>query len=88
MEEEKEAPQIIITKSTKSTGISLLLTFLFGPLGMLYANVLHAIIMMVLAVIIAFVTFGLGSLLTWPISMIWGYLDVKSYNKKLMQGKV
>lgn len=55
---------------------------------MLYANVLHAIIMMVLAVIIAFVTFGLGSLLTWPISMIWGYLDVKSYNKKLMQGKV
>ena len=87
MEQQNERPQVVVTKSTKSAGISLLLTFLFGPLGMLYANILHGIIMIVLAFIIGFVTFGLGSLITWPISMIWGYIDVKSYNKKLLQGK-
>lgn len=87
MEQQNERPQVVVTKSTKSAGISLLLTFLFGPLGMLYANIMHAIIMIVLAFIIGFVTFGLGSLITWPISMIWGYIDVKSYNKKLLQGK-
>lgn len=55
---------------------------------MLYGNVVHAIIMIVLALIIGIVTLGFGALITWPISMIWGYLDISSYNRKLMQGKI
>lgn len=81
-------PQVVISRSPKSHGIGLLLTFLFGPLGMLYANVVHAIIMIVLAFIIGVITLGFGALITWPISMIWGYLDISSYNRKLMQGKI
>lgn len=81
-------PQVVISRSPKSHGIGLLLTFLFGPLGMLYGNVVHAIIMIVLALIIGIVTLGFGALITWPISMIWGYLDISSYNRKLMQGKI
>lgn len=81
-------PQVVIAKSPKSVGLSLILTIVFGPLGMLYANVVHGIIMIVLAAIIGVVTFGLGALITWPVSVIWGFLDVKSYNKKLMAGKV
>jgi hypothetical protein len=36
---------ILVTKSTKSVGIAILLTFLFGPLGLFYASVSGGIIM-------------------------------------------
>ena len=36
---------IIITKSTKSVGIAILLTFLFGPIGQFYASVIGGLIM-------------------------------------------
>lgn len=81
-------PQVVIARSPKSVGLSLILTILFGPLGMLYANIVHGIIMIVLAFIIGVITLGFGAVITWPISIIWGYLDVKSYNRKLIQGKV
>ncbi|MEQ9265045.1 MAG: hypothetical protein RLN81_07495 [Balneolaceae bacterium] len=35
----------IITKSPKSTGIAILLTLLFGPIGLFYASVLGGFIM-------------------------------------------
>ena len=81
-------PQVVIARSPKSVGLSLILTILFGPLGMLYANIVHGIIMIVLAFIIGVITLGFGAVITWPISIIWGYLDVKSYNRKLIQGIV
>ena len=83
-----KGPQVVIARSPKSVGLSLILTILFGPLGMLYANVVHGIIMIVLAFIIGVITLGFGAVITWPISIIWGYLDVKSYNRKLLEGKV
>lgn len=55
----------------KSVGASLVLTFLFGPLGIFYVTVLGALVMLVLAVIVAVLTFGLGLVIIWPISMIW-----------------
>lgn len=47
----EQAPSVIqgqhvIVTSTKSVGISLLLTLLFGPLGLLYATVKGALIVM------------------------------------------
>jgi hypothetical protein len=77
-------PQVIITKSTKSMGISLVLTALFGSLGMFYSTIIGAIVMLIVEAIILFVTFGFGVLLTHPICMIWGALAVKRYNKKLL----
>lgn len=35
----------LVTKSTKSVGIAILLTFLFGPLGLFYASVTGGLIM-------------------------------------------
>ena len=83
-----KGPQVVIARSPKSVGLSLILTILFGPLGMLYANIVHGIIMIVLAFIIGVITLGFGAVITWPISIIWGYLDAKSYNRKLLEGKV
>lgn len=76
--------QVVVVVLQKSVGISVLLTFLFGPLGMFYSTIMGAIIMMVISIIIGFVTFGFGILLTWPICMIWGAIAASSYNKKLL----
>jgi len=39
------ATSFLVTKSPKSIGIALLLTFLFGPIGLLYASVSGGLIM-------------------------------------------
>ena len=77
---------VIIVRSEKSMGLAILLTFLFGPLGMFYSTVIGAIIMLVLGGILILVTFGVGALITWPISIIWTILAVNSYNKELRRG--
>jgi len=64
----------------KSAGAALVLTFLFGPLGMLYSTVLGAFTMIFVmitgSVIIGTVTLGVGDLfwfpLCWIICIIWG----------------
>jgi hypothetical protein len=74
-------------------GVSIILTFLFGPLGMLYSTVPGGLIMMgvnLLVVFIAFCTLGFGAVLflvTWPICIIWGAMATDSYNSKLMRGE-
>ena len=76
--------QKVIAVSTKNMGLSLLLTFLFGSLGMLYSTILGAVIMLVVELIVGFATFGVGLIFTHPICMIWGAIAVRSYNKKLL----
>ena len=75
MENSEKNVQVIVTRSPKSVGIGLLLTFLFGPIGMLYATVWGGLLMMV----------GLGLFFTWPIQLIWVALSIRSHNKKLMK---
>ncbi|MEM7367057.1 MAG: hypothetical protein AAF587_00580 [Bacteroidota bacterium] len=79
----QSSPQTIIVKKEKSIGISLLLTFLFGPLGMLYSTVIGAVVMFVITIPVAIFTAGLGLILTWPTCMIWGAIAVNNQNKQL-----
>lgn len=81
-------PQTIITVPVKSIGVSLLLTFFFGPLGMLYSTIWGGIIMIVISFFVGLISLGFGLVLTWPICMIWGAVAANSYNKKLLAGKV
>lgn len=85
MENSEKNVQIIVTRSTKSVGIGLLLTFIFGPIGMLYGTIWGGFIMMVVNLVIGIPAFGLGLLFTWPIQLIWVALSIRSYNKKLMK---
>ena len=85
MENTDKNVQVIVTRPTKSTGIGLLLTFLFGPIGMLYATILGGLLMMVVDLVIGIATFGIGLIFTWPIQLIWVALSIRSYNKKLMK---
>lgn len=69
---------------TKSVAIAFILTFLFGPLGMLYSTVAGAVVMLLVSVVAAVVTLGLSVIITWPICILWGCLAASSYNNRLM----
>jgi hypothetical protein len=81
--DEQNSRTIIITP-TKSVGVSLLLTFFFGPLGLLYSTISGAIVMFIICFLVGIVTFGIGCLITWPICMIWGVTASNAYNKKIV----
>src|SRR5471030_1864700 len=62
--------QVVVVVSPKIVGISIILTILFGPLGMFYSTVPGAIVMIVISVIVAILTVGFGLILTWPVCVI------------------
>ena len=81
-----QQPQRIVVTPTKSVGIAILLTILFGPLGMLYCTILGAVVMCVLSTVVAVVTFGLGIFITWPLCILWAVAATSSCNRKLLAG--
>jgi hypothetical protein len=78
-------PPVVVTPG-KSVGVALVLTFFFGPFGMLYSTVSGALIMLgglfiggfLGALLIGFLGFLLFWFLLWPLawagSMVWGAL--------------
>ncbi len=56
----------------KSVVVSLVLTFFFGPFGMLYSTLTGAIIMLVLYLALGIPTLGWALAGLHPIAMIWG----------------
>lgn len=63
--------QVQLVTQGKSVGVALLLTFFFGPLGMLYSTVVGGLVMFGLAFVLGPLTLGLWFLVAWPIQMIW-----------------
>ena len=80
---------ILLTQS-KSTGIAILLTLLFGGLGMLYVGIASGMVMVIAEIIlfiITIATFGFGVMLLIPfhiICVIWAIIAVKAHNNKLI----
>lgn len=74
----------IIVSPQKSMGMALALTFFFGPLGLLYASVAGGIIVFILTIIIGIITFGLGFIVGWVVSMIWAAIAVNRHNAKVL----
>ena len=72
----------VLVVSTKSIGLSLILTFLFGPLGMLYSTIPGAIVMFLVSLPVGLFTLGFGLFLTWPVCMIWGAWAANEHNKR------
>ena len=77
---------MVIAVSPKNVGVAIILTVLFGPLGMFYSTITGAIIMMVVSLIVGVLTIGFGLILTWPACIIWGAMAANAHNKKLMAG--
>ena len=76
-------PNVQIVKSTKSVGVAVLLSMLFGPIGMFYSTILGAIVMLPISFIVGLVTMGFGLLLTFPICAIWAGIAAASYNRSI-----
>lgn len=83
----EQTKQVVVVSATKSAGLAILLTVLFGPLGMLYATIPGALVMMVVSLLVAVITFGFGLIITWPICIIWAMMATSSYNEKLVRGR-
>lgn len=67
----------------KSLGTGLILTFLFGPIGIFYSTVLGGVIMLLLNILVGIGTLGLGLIIVWPINLIVTWLGIKSHNGKI-----
>src|SRR4051795_2137743 len=64
----------------KNVGLAVLLAFLFGPLGMLYATIAGGIVMFFVNIVVAALTLGLGLFVTIPLGMLWAGLAASSHN--------
>jgi hypothetical protein len=65
----------------KSVVLSLVLTFFFGPFGMLYSTVPGALIMLVLYISLGIITLGWAIAGLHPIAMIWGAVAADRANR-------
>ncbi len=81
----------MVVVKNKSMFVALLLTFLLGPLGMLYATVSGGLIMIGIAILIFFlsiITVGIASILyiPWYIGLyIWTIVAVNKYNNPVVR---
>jgi hypothetical protein len=64
----------------KSVGVAILLSFLFGPLGMFYSTVPGGLVMLFVSPIVILVTFGFGIFVTHPICIIWAAVAASNHN--------
>lgn len=88
MENQQNQPNqtIVVVNRGKSTGTAFLLTFLFGPLGLMYVTPLGGIIMFILTIFFGLITLGLGFFIGWLGSILWAVIaagnskDSVSYN--------
>lgn len=81
-------PPVQMMIAPKSMPLALILTFFFGPLGLLYANVRDGLILICISIAVAFLTLGFGLIFVWIGSMVWAYMDVEKYNRALLNGQI
>lgn len=73
---------IMMGQSKKSPALAFILSFFFGPLGLLYASVSGGIIMLLIDIPVFFLTFGFGLIFTNLICVVWAMIAVSNHNKK------
>ena len=74
---------VIILGKQKSVGVAFLLSFLFGPLGLLYASILGGIVMFILGIALFFLLPIVGGIIAWIASIIWAIVAAKQANAKM-----
>jgi hypothetical protein len=66
----------------KSAVVAFVLTFIFGPLGMLYSTVAGGLIMLLADIVLIPLTFGLALPILWPIQLIWAVMAANNANRR------
>jgi len=70
----------------KSMLVAFLLTFFFGPLGLLYSSVAGGIILIIIGIPIGIITFGFGLIFVWIASIIWAIIATSGANNAMQSG--
>ncbi len=86
MSESTTKKEVIVVGEKKNMTIAILLSFFFGPLGMIYASISGAIWCFLISGVAAFFTMGLGLLVTWPLQLIWTAVAVNKHNTRIAAG--
>lgn len=68
----------------RSVFLAVLLTVLFGPLGLFYASVPGAVFLIVLAAAGVVPTFGFVLLFVWPASIAWAVIAAGAKHKDFL----
>lgn len=68
----------------KSVVLALVLTFLFGPLGLFYVTVPGAVALILLAAIGVVPTLGFVLIFVWPASMAWAAIAASGKHKAFL----
>jgi hypothetical protein len=66
----------------KSVVAALVLTFLFGPLGLLYVSVVGALILLAVGILLFFFTLGLVVFPVWIAAMIWAAVEATNQHSR------
>ncbi len=72
---------------SKNPRTALLLALLLGPIGMFYATVTWAAIMLFMNVVFGALTYGLAIIILWPVGARIAYRTVRARNQKLLRQK-
>jgi len=76
---------VVVIGKSKSVGVAFLLSFLFGPLGLLYASVVGGIVMFFVGVIAFFILPVVGGILAWIGCIIWAVVAASNANNQSIQ---
>ncbi len=71
---------IIVVGKQKSTGTAILLTFLFGPLGLLYVSVVGGLVLTAISLLLFWTV--LVPVVCWIASIIWAAVAANNANQK------
>ncbi len=86
MENQNQPQKIVVVSSgEKSMVASILLSLIFGPLGLFYASVTGGIVMLLISIVVAIFTLGVGLLITFPICIIWAAVATNTHNQKMRE---
>lgn len=84
---EDNQSKVIFASPYKSVAAAILLSLFLGPIGLLYANFIAAIVFSVILVLSLFVhsssffNFILG--IVWVVGIFWSAISTTRYNKKI-----
>jgi hypothetical protein len=72
---------VVIVGKAKSAGVAFLLSFLLGPLGLLYASVLGGIIMFFVTLVMFFILPIIGPVICWIGCIVWAVISANAANE-------
>ena len=75
---------IFVMGKAKSVGVAFILSFLFGPLGLLYASVIGGIVMFLINLLFVFTFMWPLLIVSWIICIIWACIAADQANKNMV----